>query len=102
MKRVGICLIGFLMGGSILLAQLPTGVILGVAKDSSGTVVLGAGTTATSHMELALVAAREILRRIVARQSRQERHLAPQPCGTIPARSLSSRPDLSGPSGETF
>jgi hypothetical protein len=43
---IGICLAGFILGGSATLAQLPTGTILGVAKDSSGAVAPGAKVTA--------------------------------------------------------
>ena len=48
-KRVILCLIGvaaLLLSGPIMLAQLSTGTILGVVKDSSGAVVAGASVTA--------------------------------------------------------
>ncbi len=47
MKRVVVCLIAFLLAGPTMLAQLPTGTILGVVKDSTGAVVPGAKITAS-------------------------------------------------------
>src|ERR1019366_3458413 len=46
MKRVAMCLISILLGTSVALAQLPTGIILGQVKDSSGAAVAGARITA--------------------------------------------------------
>jgi hypothetical protein len=48
MKRILLCLFAFLLGGSMMQAQLPTGTILGVVKDSSGAVVPGAKITVLS------------------------------------------------------
>ena len=46
MKRIVLCVVAFLLGGPMMLAQLPTGTILGVVKDSTGAVVPGAKITA--------------------------------------------------------
>src|SRR5579863_2770643 len=49
MKRFAVCLFAlfaFMLGASAMLAQLPTGTILGVVKDSSGAVIPGANVTA--------------------------------------------------------
>jgi hypothetical protein len=46
MNRVLVCSFAFLLGVTSLFAQLPTGTILGVIKDSSGAVVPGAEVTA--------------------------------------------------------
>jgi hypothetical protein len=46
MKRVILCLVAFLLSGPMMQAQLPTGTILGVAKDPSGAVVPGVTITA--------------------------------------------------------
>ncbi len=45
-KLGALVIIALLLGGPMLLAQLPTGAILGVVKDSSGAVVPGASIIA--------------------------------------------------------